>query len=261
MPQTEWLDVAALAPKQTVLIAIVREVQRACAVEGLVCWITGGTLLGAVRHKGFIPHDDDADLECAAADWPQVVACLPAGLEGRLGGLWRGERIGSIVHTASGVDVDVFFRDEEMAPSGDFPGRDEVFPLRPYAFHGAKLLGPGKPEGFLERCYGADWAGTVRVWTHSFNWQLSKGFDPGRVILCLEEYAALMEESGYIPPSGNPSLGEPEVERAIRVLCDLRAREDAARRANGGISEELRRRNCEEAEALERIRAARARGA
>ncbi len=43
------------------------EFYRLCDQIGIKFWITGGTVLGAVRHKGFIPWDDDVDV-CMVLD-------------------------------------------------------------------------------------------------------------------------------------------------------------------------------------------------
>lgn len=56
------LDENMLKQLQAIELEMLLEIDRICRKCNITYAIAGGTLLGAVRHKGFIPWDDDADV-------------------------------------------------------------------------------------------------------------------------------------------------------------------------------------------------------
>ena len=74
-----------IRPLQLRILEILLAVDKVCREHGLRYYLWAGTLLGAIRHKGFIPWDDDVDICMPRADYDTLMAhakeWLPAPYE------------------------------------------------------------------------------------------------------------------------------------------------------------------------------------
>ena len=69
---------------QLVILEIMKVIDRLCKENDIDYWIDAGTLLGAKRHGGFIPWDDDCDICMMRDDYNRFIGIikehLPEGL-------------------------------------------------------------------------------------------------------------------------------------------------------------------------------------
>lgn len=138
----------------------------------------GGTLLGAVRHKGLIPWDDDVDITLLHDDEIKFAKLQPIFEE-----LGYGLDYSTIIKiykksnslifnknfSAPFIDIMIVFHDridnkikyvspelKKIFPKEWFP-YDKYFPLKKCEFGPIKISCTNDPEWYLKHYYGSDW--------------------------------------------------------------------------------------------------------
>lgn len=73
-------DDRTLRKMQLIELDILKDVDRVCRENGIAYFLDSGSALGAARHDGFIPWDDDIDIGMLRDDYDRFLAVAPQAL-------------------------------------------------------------------------------------------------------------------------------------------------------------------------------------
>ena len=76
----EYKD-CSLEEAQLRMLEVLCEVDKICRKYNIKYWLDAGTLLGAIRHKGFIPWDDDIDIAMLREDYKKFKSIVDKELD------------------------------------------------------------------------------------------------------------------------------------------------------------------------------------
>lgn len=170
---------------KNLLLMMMKKIHNIFIENNIKYFIDGGTLLGAVRHGGFIPWDDDIDIGIFDKDFEKIMPLLHSKLIGDdiqiylrrsnnnmikiyVPNLWfKNIQTGQIIGTPT---IDIFkytyhkisnkiklaCLEERKRFPNCYHFKNDFYPLKEYQFDNIIVMGPSNPIPYLKRYYGDD---------------------------------------------------------------------------------------------------------
>ena len=76
---------ATVRKMQSVVLDMLCDIDKFCADNGIMWFLSGGSVLGAVRHHGFIPWDDDGDIMMPRPDYEKFLKLFKEDFKDKYG--------------------------------------------------------------------------------------------------------------------------------------------------------------------------------
>ena len=156
-----------------------------CSTNDITYFVIGGTLLGAVVYKGWIPWDGDIDIEILQSDWNKLNVLLKNGLPNSmwlqteetdnnykswkawfvmgkirdLNSCYLNCQDGTKFHNGFMIDLNLFYveNNKVIMPDNDkvdYMEYEDVFPLKRVPFDDIMVNIPYNSEKYLKNNYG-----------------------------------------------------------------------------------------------------------
>ena len=165
---------------QQIMTDMLREFDRICRNNNLKYWCIGGTLIGTVRNRGWIPHDGDMDVAMMENDYKQLQKIIHNNLsreywfQDRTTDKYYKSSIGKIRYLYAeykdcksrnwhnGLQIDIFvikLKDNILVPyncNNDTQPRNYniIFPLKELYFEDIKVYVPNQVEKYCINAWG-----------------------------------------------------------------------------------------------------------
>ena len=167
--QLQSKNIPTITDSKTILklYQLMKDVHEVLISKNIQYWVMGGTLLGAVRHHGIIPWDDDLDICVDKKQETDFISLKPIfkQLNYNVTSCAFGYKISQQDGYFPFIDVflyeqnenDITYRWKFKNPRNDKNVAiyaNELFPIKDYKFGNLLVKGPNDPFQYLICCYG-----------------------------------------------------------------------------------------------------------
>lgn len=149
------------------LYQLMKDVHEVLISKNIQYWVMGGTLLGAIRHNGIIPWDDDLDIcidkkqEADFISLKPIFKQLKCNVSQGTFGYKISQKdsylpfIDVFLYEQNGNDITYKWKFKNPRNNRNVPiYANELFPIKDYKFGNLFVKGPKNPHPYLICCYG-----------------------------------------------------------------------------------------------------------